>query len=232
MVVLKKKKVLKRKPKYYNWAVKLYIPITIVGFLFVFGHIGFITGVYKILKNENEAIISDVFDNALKLYFESEESKNKLITELQQLAKETKDGSKVLIEFIKVETKEYNTGYSVIDRSKNKLASFILDKYGDDAYKICLYAMLNKAAGKAHINIDESLPYKNFSTGMDFLLEVGYKDIEKEIKNKLKVWLDSLLYSQYKSLILFQLILLFVIMSLPLIDFFINKKWIEPKYSN
>lgn len=232
IVVLHKKKILKRKPKYYNWAVKMYIPMLIIAFLFLFGHIGFITGIYKILNEENKTITSSIYNNILKLSFESEKSKNDFIVKLQQSAIEAKDDSNALVESLKITTTAYNTGYSVIDDNKNKIAAFLIDKYGNDIYKIAVYGMLNVAGSKTHVNINKSLSYEEFSTGMDFLLNVGYKDIEQGIKDKLIKWFDYLLYDQYKSLVLFQLILLLIIICLPLIEFFIYKKWVAPKYSN
>jgi hypothetical protein len=230
--ILHKKKILNRKPKYYNWAVKLYIPILIAGFLFIFGHIGFITGIYKVLKNESKNITLSVYDNILKLSFESEKSKNDFIAKLQQSAIEAKDNSNALVESLKITTTAYNTGYSVIDDNKNKIAAFLVDKYGNDIYKIAVYSMLNLAGSKAHVTINKSLSYEEFSTGMDLLLDVSYKDIEQGIKNKLIVWFDYLVYDQYRSLIFFQLILLLIIICLPLIEFFIYKKWVVPKYDN
>lgn len=232
IIVLHKKKVLKRKPKYYNWAVKLYIPILIISFLFIFGHIGFITGIYKVLNKENKTITSSIYNSLLKLSFESEKSKNDFIVKLQQSAIEAKDDSSALIESLKITTTAYNTGYSVIDNNKNKIAVFLIDKYGNDIYKIVIYGMLNLAESKTHVTINKSLSYEEFSTGMDFLLNVGYKDIEQGIKDKLIKWFDYLIYDQYKSLVLFQLIILLIIICLPFIEFFIYKKWVAPKYSN
>jgi len=232
IIILNKKKVLTRNPKYYNWAVKVYIPTLIVGFLFVFGYTGFITGVYKVMNKEKETIVSSVYNHVLKLSFESENSKNEFIVNLQISAIVVKGGSKVLLASLKKTTSEYNSGYSIIDDNKNKLANYLIDKYADDIYKIVIYGMLDAAGAKANINIDEELTYDDFSTGMDLLLDLDYKDIEQGIKDKLLIWFDDLLYKQYKSLLYTQLILLLIIMSLPLIEFFIYKKWIEPKYPN
>ena len=232
IIILNKKKVLTRNPKYYNWAVKVYIPTLIVGFLFVFGYTGFITGVYKVMNKEKETIVSSVYNHVLKLSFESENSKNEFIVNLQISAIVVKGGSKVLLASLKKTTSEYNSGYSIIDDNKNKLANYLIDKYADDIYKIVIYGMLDAAGAKANINIEEELTYDDFSTGMDLLLDLDYKDIEQGIKDKLLIWFDDLLYKQYKSLLYTQLILLLIIMSLPLIEFFIYKKWIEPKYPN
>ncbi|MGG6231526.1 hypothetical protein [Tenacibaculum sp. SDUM215027] len=211
--------------------VKLYIPILLIGMLFLFGQIGCIRGTYKILDKENETIVSSLYNNILKLSFDSEKSKNDFIIGLQQAAREVKSNSNTLKEYLTTTTTEYNTGYTVIDDSKNILTSFLISKYGDDIYKISVYGLLSAAGAKTHVNINESLSYEEFSIGMDFLLNVGHKDIEQSVKEKLMVWFDSLLFNQYKSLVLSQLVLLLFIISLPLIDFFIYKKWIEPKYS-
>ncbi|QCE40056.1 hypothetical protein [Psychroserpens sp. NJDZ02] len=232
IIILNKKKVLTRNPKYYNWAVKVYIPTLIVGFLFVFGYTGFITGVYKVMNKEKETIVSSVYNHVLKLSFESENSKNEFIVNLQISAIVVKGGSKVLLASLKKTTSEYNSGYSIIDDNKNKLANYLIDKYADDIYKIVIYGMLDATGAKANINIEEELTYDDFSTGMDLLLDLDYKDIEQGIKDKLLIWFDDLLYKQYKSLLYTQLILLLIIMSLPLIEFLIYKKWIEPKYPN
>ncbi|WP_282079696.1 hypothetical protein [Aquimarina algiphila] len=227
-IILSKKKVLKRKSKYYNWAVKLYIPILLCAFLYIFGQVGFIRGVYKILHKEKEPIVSNVYFITLSFIFRSEENKNTFVKELQASAEYAKDGSDYLVELLKVTSTNYNSGISLIDRGKNKISVYLIEKYGDDIYKTCLYAMLNLAGGKVHADINESMSYDEFSAAMDFLLDVGYKEIEVAVQDKLMTWLTSFLDSQYHSMVKSLFIILFIIMSIPVIEFFIYKKWIEP----
>lgn len=228
LIILQKKKVFKRIPRYYNWIVKLYIPLLIAGFLYFFGHIGFIRGVYKILDKESETIVAGVYNNILELSFDSEESKNELVTKLQESAIEFRDGSDSMTISLKAIATEHNTGHSLVDGGKDKVATFVIDTYGDNVYKLTLYGMLNVAG--PHINLNESLSYEEFSTAMDFLLEVGHKDIEQAIKDKLTIGLESLFYSQYKSFVWSYVILILIMMGIPLIEFLIYKKWVEPKY--
>ncbi len=228
IVILSKKQIFIRKPKYYNWAVKLYIPLLILGFLYLFGQIGLTRGVYKILHKEKASIVSGIFHGVLDFSFESEESKNIFIKGIQQSAIATKDGSNILVESIKDFVQKHGTGNSLIDNTKNKASSYLIEKYGEDIYKMVIYGMIT-VSGK-HININESLPYDEFSTVMDIMLVTGYKDIEQAITNKLTDWSDSLLSSQYHSMVKSLLILLLILISIPLLEYFIYKKWIEPSY--
>ncbi len=228
-VFLSKKGVFKRKLKYYNWVVKLYIPILIIFISYVFGQIGFIRGAYKILTSEKKAIVSSIYQKTLNLTFASKESKNTIIKILQVSAKDVNNGSQNLIQVLKVTSLSYNSGITIIDNSKNKITNYLIEKYGNDIYKISMYGMLNIAGARAHTNINEALPYKEFSAAMDFLLTVDYKDIEKGIQDKLTEWYELLLKTQFNSIIKSFLILLLLIISIPLIEFFIYKKWIEPK---
>lgn len=227
-IILSKKRVFKRRPKYYNWSVKLYIPMLIGMFLYVFGQIGFLRGVYKILNKEKESIVTSVYVKTLSLTFESEENKNAFIKEIQISAKDVKDSSSYLMKRLKKTTQNYNSGISIVDESKNKISIYLIEKYGNDIYKTGVYGMLNLAGAKAHININESMPYSEFSTAMDFLLSVEHRDIELAIKDKLIIWFTSLLDYQYHSMKKSFFILLLIIMSIPVIEFFIYKKWIEP----
>ena len=232
IIILSKKKVLRRTPKYYNLLVKLYIPILIVTFLYIFGHIGFLRGVYKVLDKEKEPVITALYTSTLSTIFKSEESKNSFIKKLQASANLTKIGSDYFIAELKEKSLNYTSGVSLIDESKNKIANYLIEEYGNDIYKTSLYGLLTAAGAKTGMDIKESLSYDEFSDAMNFLLNVGYKDIEKAIKERLFVWYNYLLESQYNSMTKSLLFLLILVMSLPVIEFFIYNKWIKPDRLN
>ena len=79
-VILYKKGVFRRKPKYYNWSVKLYYPLLIGGIIFFFGQVGFVRGVYKIIDNEKDVVVTGIYNASLQAVFESEESKDAFVT--------------------------------------------------------------------------------------------------------------------------------------------------------
>ncbi|WP_165748044.1 hypothetical protein [Cellulophaga sp. Z1A5H] len=229
-IVIAKKKLLKRKPKYYNWAVKLYIPIIILSFLYIFGQIGLIRGIYKCLEKEKTNIVSGIYTNTLGFAFETEEAKNNFIGEIQATAIDTKDRSDEFIFQLRKESKNHNSGYSLIDSGKNKIADYLITKYGTDIYKAGVYAMLNFAiAQAAHTNMDEVITYGDFSAAMDFLMSVGHKDIEQVVLEKLNDWFTSLLDNQYSAIIKPLYMLALLVLLFPITEFFIYKKWVEPK---
>ncbi|WP_299441960.1 hypothetical protein [uncultured Aquimarina sp.] len=228
-IVLWRKGIFKRAPKYYNWAVKLYIPLLIVGILYIFGQWGFIRGIYKILDNEKTMIVEGIYNGSVQQIFESEEAKNKFVLSAQMLAIKAKSDSQDYAIFFKKNLKNYDTGSSFLNKTKNKLAKFIVNNYSDDLYKLTMYALIT-SAGKGHIDFSEALPYDEFNAAMDLLLEVGYQDIEKVVLDKLSQWFSIGITAQYNGIVKSLLILLFLILIVPLLEYFIYKKWIAPKY--
>lgn len=228
-IVLWRKGIFKRAPKYYNWAVKLYIPLLIVGILYVFGQWGFIRGIYKILDNEKTMIVKGIYNGSVQQIFESEDAKNKFVLSAQMLAIKAKSDSQDYAVFFKKHLKNYDTGSSFLNKTKNKLAKFIVNNYSDDLYKLTMYALIT-SAGKGHIDFSEALPYEEFNAAMDLLLEVGYQDIEKVVLEKLSQWFSMGITAQYHGMVKSLLILLFLILIVPLLEYFIYKKWVAPKY--
>ncbi|WP_299222907.1 hypothetical protein [uncultured Aquimarina sp.] len=228
-IVLWRKGIFKRTPKYYNWAVKLYIPLLIVGILYIFGQWGFIRGIYKILDNEKTMIVKGVYNSSIQQIFKSEDTKNKFVLSAQMLAMKVKSDSKDYAIFFEKYFKKYDTGSSFLNKTKNKLADFIVYNYTDDLYTLTMYALIT-SAGRGHIDLSEALPYDEFSAAMGLLLEVGYQDIEKVVLHKLSEWFSMGITSQYNGIVKSLLILLFLILILPLLEYFIYKKWIAPKY--
>lgn len=226
-IILSRKKVLKRIPRYYNWAVKLYVPLLFVGIIYIFFQIGMVRGFYKILDNNRPVIVENIYNESVSHIFKSNTEKNEFINEVQEIAKETQDGAKEFSLILHNKVNSYNSGNNIIDKGKDKLASYLLDIYSEDIYTLVVYGMLNSAP---HVNITEAIPYDEFNTIFDVLLSVDHKNLEQSIIRKIDTWCSDLLYSQYKSLLITNLILLVIVMIIPLIEFFIYKMWIEKKW--
>lgn len=226
-IILYRKGVFTRVPRYYNWAVKLYIPILFAGILYLFGQWGFIRGVYKILDKERPTIVEGVYQGTLKQFFKNEEEKNKFIRSIQTFASETKTDSEAFLHGFEKQMEQYDTGTTFLNNTKNKLSKYLIQHYGEDVYKAAIYGMLTSAGKGAHINISEALPYSEYSAGMDFLLSVGHQDLEKVILQKLDQWCDGFLKTQYYGMTKSLFIFLVLLMLIPLLEYFIYKKWFE-----
>lgn len=229
-VILYKKGVFRRKPKYYNWSVKLYYPLLIGGIIFFFGQVGFVRGVYKIIDNEKDVVVTGIYNASLQAVFESEESKDAFVTALQGAARSTTDGSTILMERLKETTTHLHTGVSLVDKGKDKVAGYFLEKYKDDIFKAALYGAINYTKLKDYKTSDEPMSYEDFSKAMDLLLEIGYQDIEEAVKNELIAWISSVLKAQYRTFLIPIILFLILLMAFPLLEFLVYKKWVEPSY--
>ena len=232
-IFLYRKGIFKRAPKYYNWAVKLYIPLLIIGILYVFGQWGLIRGIYKIVDAERPIIVTSTYSSTLEYFFKSEHEKNQFLTSLQLFAVISKSSSEDLIALLKDHYKKRETkGESLVSSVENKLTQFLINNYGEEIYSFLLYHLITTVAEKGgRINISDSISYNEFKVAIDFLLEVGYEDLEKIILEKLDDWVHNMLSSQYHNMVKSLLILLIIMMIIPLIEFFIYQKWIIPKYN-
>lgn len=225
VIVLYKKGVFTRKPKYYNWVVKLYIPLLIATFLYCFGQIGFLKGVYKIVNSEKELFVGSLYAGTIGYAFETEKDKVKFVKETQAYAKNAKDGTNLLIEPYKQRLLKLDSGNSFVNNSKNKLSLFLIQNYGDDICASSVYGIL-KMSGK---NEGETMDLETFTAATEYLLAADHKVIESAIIDKLNFWFTSFIDSHYNSMLKSIIIVLAIIISLPIIEFLVYKKWIEPK---
>ena len=142
-ILLHKKKVFKRIPRYYNWAVKLYIPLLFVGIIYVFFQISILRGFYKILDNNRTVIVKSIYNESVSHIFESNVEKNEFINEVQNIAKDTQDGAKAFSLQLQEQVDSYDSGNNYINKGKDKLAGYLLDTYSEDIYTLVVYGMLN-----------------------------------------------------------------------------------------
>ncbi len=226
-IVLWRKGVMKRRSKYYNWAVKLYIPLLFIGITYIFGQWGFVKGIYKILDSEKAVIVQQVYKESISQLFASEEAKNNFVESVQEIAIEARSSSDNYAVFLENYFKSYSSDNAFIDEKKNDLAKYIISRYKDDLYTLAVYSLINYASER--VDVSGSISYEEFSVIMDFLLDAGYEDIEKVIVVKLESWLGSVITSQYDGIVRSLWILLLFVFAFPLLEYLFYKKWILPR---
>lgn len=228
VVFLGRKNVYKRIPKYYNWAVKLYIPLIIIGFLYVFGMIGFFKGVNKVVNKERPAIVNGIYDETMQLCFSSKEKKDSFFNGIQSLSIEAETTLENSVNDLKEYVETHNTGYEVLDNGKNGISNLLIDNYGNDLFKLGLYGIID--AANEQVRVTDHLEYKTFSKSADFLMNVNHEEIESAIKKRIDNWVGEQIDNQFSRIVYGFLLLILIIMVVPLIEFFIYVKWIKPKY--
>ena len=226
-VVLWKKQFYKREPKYYNWGAKLYIVASMGVFIYFSLHLAFIFAAKSIIKKEENRIVSQIYEQAAVMAFETPELRNNFIRELQEGTIEIQAGTKNTAVALGKYVASKNVGIGFVDKGKNKLAVFIFDKYKDDIYSASLYGML-LAAGRGHVKI-EDLSYDDLKALVATLNTLEPKKIEESIKIKLTEKVDELVSGKISALIQSTFILFILILLIPIVEFYIYTWWWKRK---
>ena len=226
-VVLWKKQFYKREPKYYNWGAKLYIVASMGVFIYFSLHLAFIFAAKSIIKKEENRIVSQIYEQAAVMAFETPELRNNFIRKIQEGTIEIQAGTKNTAVALGKYVASKNVGIGFVDKGKNKLAVFIFDKYKDDIYSASLYGML-LAAGRGHVKI-EDLSYADLKALVATLNTLEPKKIEESIKIKLTEKVNELVSAKIGALIQSTFILLLLILLIPIVEFYIYTWWWKRK---
>ncbi|RZL34197.1 MAG: hypothetical protein EOO96_10620 [Pedobacter sp.] len=226
-VVLWKKQFYKREPKYYNWGAKLYIVASMGVFIYFSLHLTFIFAAKSIIKKEENRIVSQIYEQAAVMAFETPELRNNFIRKIQEGTIEIQAGTKNTAVALGKYVASKNVGIGFVDKGKNKLAVFIFDKYKDDIYSASLYGML-LAAGRGHVKI-EDLSYDDLKALVATLNTLEPKKIEESIKIKLTEKVDELVSAKISALIKSTFILFILILLIPIVEFYIYTWWWKQK---
>lgn len=215
-IVLYRYKLLKRKNKYYNWLVKLHIPIMFIINMYFGLQMGTLYGGYKTIQKEIPGLSKEMVARATQWAFNSEEHKQTSLRKLQMAAKSLQNENKSLQVNLLDIVKAYNTDLQVVDNSKNKLAERMLRKYGDKLQSYILYGLLSKVP---KIEISEQMSFEEFDAGVQYLLDVDHTELESSIATKLSEGTNYLLKSQFTSLMRPLIIIWLLLMAIPLIEY-------------
>ncbi|MGH1518550.1 hypothetical protein [Chryseobacterium sp. JK1] len=226
--IFRKYKVISREQKYYNWAVKLYLPTLLIINIIFSLKIGLFWGCYEALKNDSYNLSSQVYHTSSSLIFENEHSKKEFIGDLRSIVTELSHNNQNIKVQVKDIVKAYDTKYQVIDRPKNWLVSLFIEKYGDKIHTLIVYGMLNSVP---HINISESISYKEFDKITNQLAMLDSQDIESSLVQKIQNLFLIVLKSQFKTIVKGMLMIWGLLMFIPWIEVSIYKFVMKRKRS-
>lgn len=219
-LILRKFKAISREQKYYNWLVKLYIPVIFVINIIFSLKIGLFWGVYEALKKDSYNISTQVYNSSSQYIFKDEKSKAEFITEVRSIVSDLSQNNKnVKVQIVDI-AKAYDTKHNVVDKPKNWLASLFADKYGDRIHTLILYGALNSIP---HADISKDLSYEEFDKLTQQLLQLNPDDLEKSIVEKIQNLFLMVLKSQFKTIVNGILIIWGLLMLIPWIEFWIYK---------
>jgi hypothetical protein len=228
-----KRNLLKRPAnKYYNWAVKLYIPmILVVGFIF-FGKIGIIKFAHKTLTKENEAAVDMIYKNSLGKVLGSADDEKSLIRYAEKIGttvKTVEEGMDNLVYYITFNSD--STSNFVEKTVAAQMAGYFWKTKGKEMVYSGVYYLLAMALEKAHLpgDVEEKFTYENFKLGIEKLKDLDAKEFEdgmkKTIGSKTQHYIDSKMNTMFYMTLLTWLIIVLI----PVIEYWAYKKFFEKK---
>lgn len=196
-------------------------------FIYFSMHLAFIFAAKNIIKKEENRIVSQIYEQAAVLAFETPELRNNFIRKIQDGTIEIQAGTRNTAIALNKYVSSKNVGIGFVDKGKNKLAFYIFDKYKEDIYSASLYGML-LAAGRGHVKIDD-LSYDDLKALVATLNTLEPKKIEESIKIKLTEKVDELVTAKINALIKSTLLLFFLILLIPIVEFYVYAWWWKRK---
>jgi hypothetical protein len=228
-LILWKKNIFVRHNKYYNWFVKLYIPGLVFVFLYFSVQFAFIYGAKKIIKDEEAIVVSELYDVSTSQFFKSPQEREDFILKLQQSSASLQKLGNQISQEVDTYVAQNNTGYNIIDNTKNKLTHYVIKEYETNLYSAVLYGMLKASGSLTEKEQIENMSYNEVNLLIKKLNTVDPKDIETSVKAKLTEFIDKIISSQINGFAKTTLFIFLLIIFLPILEYLIYRWWINRK---
>ena len=214
-----------RNQRYYNWAVKLYIPLVLLGTLYCSLQLGFVRGVYKVMSHQTQSITEGVYAQTVDRLFETQAEKDAYLTILRGTVMVYNQSSTAFADSLKQSIMKNEVGYGIVDETKNKVSAYLIDTYKDDLFSAIVAGAISQASKKVS---PAELTWSESRALIDVLLEADAAQLELAIHQKLIELLDRLFYSQYASIRSSTLLLwFFTVVFIPLLEWAIYVQWLR-----
>ncbi|GEN75589.1 hypothetical protein [Chryseobacterium hagamense] len=217
-LIMRKYNAFYRTPKYYNWLVKLYIPAIFIINGLVSLQLGLFWGSYEALKKDSFSISSQIYSSGVGAVFKDQKAKAEFIGGVRTVVSEisrNNENTKIKITDL---VRAYDTKYGIINQPKNRMASWLMDQYGDRINTMVVYGILNSIP---NVEVTGDLSYREFDKITKQLLVLDPDDIEKSIVEKIRNFYLMILKSQFKTLAGSLMMLWFILMLIPWLEFWI-----------
>ncbi len=225
-ILLWKKNIFVRQQKYYNWFVKLYVPALIFVFLYFAVNFAFIYGAKSIIKDEESKVVNEIYEVSVNQIFKNPEERKAFIQKLQTSSATFQKLGKEITSIAIEEISENNTGIGFVDSGKNKLTSFIVNKYHNNLYAATLYG-LNVAAGSKMKTREMTL--EEVTTLVTVLNTIEPEKIETSVKSKLTELVDGIITSKINGFAKTTLFIFLLVIFIPVLEWLIYGWYMKRK---
>lgn len=217
-----KKNWLSRKPKAYNYGIKLVYPYIFSITIYFFIIIGLSQGVKSAIKHDANTLGSIIYENSIALSFENDSSKEETLNKLATVVKSVQDAnmaSKILLTKIAEET---HFESKLFESTKNVTANFLIKHFGDEIFARTLYYTLMLTPKNDFVELE--MNYEEFEKGIKNLMALDASQIEASIIENIGISIYKVIKPQLNGIIISQLLIWALFMALPLIETALYKK--------
>jgi hypothetical protein len=233
IIIYWKRGILKRPAhKYYNWSVKLYIPLLlIIGFIF-FGKAGVIRFAHEFLTRQNQDAVNALYDKSFGQVLGHADDPKSLIRyaeKIGQTVKTVDEGMNNLATHVMLNS-SLDSNYV-----ENSMTALMVQHFwktkGRELIIAGSYYLFMMVLEKAHIpgEPEKNLTIEEFKYGIEKLKDLDAHKLEAGIKDKIggktQSYIDSKMHTMFYLNLLFWLLLALV----PLIEYLLYKKIFEKK---
>jgi hypothetical protein len=217
-LILWKKNIFIRQHKYYNWLVKLYIPALVFIFLYFSVQFAFIFGAKKIIKDEELIVVSELYEASVSQFLKTPQERKNFILKLQESSAGFKKLGNDISQGVNTYVSQNNSGYNIIDNSKNKLTGYVIKEYEANLYAAILFGLL-KATGS--------------TIGKEELKDLSYSEVNLLINKlnsldpKLTEFVDKIISSQINGFAKTTLFIFLLIIFIPVLEYLIYSWWLK-----
>lgn len=226
IIFLWKKKVFVRKPKYYNWAVKLYIPFLFIVFIYFSFQVSILFSAQKIIHRETEKIVDELYESTVSHYFESPKDLELFIGNLKLLSKTLQDKSESIDSKIENWITRNHAKTDIKNGIKNRLALYLYKKYKVELYTLAFYGLIKTTNGQ--IGFGE-MSVEDIDVFIKLLNTIDSEQIEDSIKKEFNGFVFKIVDSQIHNLILGSLLIFILLIIFPVFEWWIYRWWMRRK---
>ncbi len=226
IMILKKNQVFVRQHKYYNWFVKLYIPLLVIVFLYFSLNFALIYSAKSIVKKEEPKVVNEIYDATINQIFQTPEARKDFILQLKEKTRDLTDTQEIFVDEAEETISRTFNNYSLVNSDNKKITNYFISKYKDNLYNAILFG-LNVATGSKMKPAE--MTYKEINSLVNVLNTLEPAKIETSVKSKLTDMVDKIITSQINGFAKTTLLIFLLLIFIPVLEWFIYNWYVKRK---
>lgn len=214
-----------RTTRLHGWVVKLWIPYVLLVAVFFAVKSGMVHAARNVALAANDRAVELIYEQAVTPLLGDTDKRATTLAMVQASG----DLVRGLGDAINAQLKERvapRADAGAAERMGSYLARKVMDHYQDDISAAVIYGVYQKTEGHLQPHSSSNpTSFEDFRAGMDLLLHADIHRMEGAIRTNLGQLTARLVHSQYRSILQGTLLIAFVLLLLPLVEWAAHRWW-------